>query len=263
MELKMREPKRDGSSIGISENDLEEALKAARDGDEMAFATIWRHHNPRLTRFVQAKTYAGAIDYEEVISDTWMSVARDIRKFKGDFREFTAWLYQISRNRIVDAARKRDRTIRTTEETEEVFWLPDVQSIEKALRFQISTGASEGDRSFTFTHIDHAGNRSDGATVTFTVDTLAPSATLTTNANGIAAKSTEVGTAYLVKDSLAVTQLNDILVAADDLWNATSINAVNIDTSLDTGNLSNGSYVLYTSDRAGNLSASTSNHVVL
>lgn len=127
----MREPKRDGSSIGISENDLEEALKAARDGDEMAFATIWRHHNPRLTRFVQAKTYAGAIDYEEVISDTWMSVARDIRKFKGDFREFTAWLYQISRNRIVDAARKRDRTIRTTEETEEVFWLPDVQSIEK------------------------------------------------------------------------------------------------------------------------------------
>ena len=139
----------------------------------------------------------------------------------------------------------------------------DVQSIEKALRFQISSGAGEGDRSFTFTHIDHAGNRSDGATVTFTVDTLAPSATLTTNANGIAAKSTEVGTAYLVKDSLAVTQLNDILVAADDLWNATSINAVNIDTSLDTGNLSNGSYVLYTSDRAGNLSASTSNHVVL
>jgi hypothetical protein len=152
-------------------------------------------------------------------------------------------------------------TFSKTDSTEMVA--TDVQSIEKALRFQISSGAGEGDRSFTFTHIDHAGNRSDGATVTFTVDTLAPSATLTTNANGIAAKSTEVGTAYLVKDSLAVTQLNDILAAADDLWNATSINAVNIDTSLDTRNLSNGSYVLYTSDRAGNLSTSTSNHVVL
>ena len=133
----------------------------------------------------------------------------------------------------------------------------DVQSIEKALRFQISTGASEGDRSFTFTHIDHAGNRSDGATVTFTVDTLAPSATLTTNANGIAAKSTEVGTAYLVKDSLAVTQLNDILVATPNLWHATFINAINIDTPLITTGLSSGRYVLYTSDKAGNLSGAT------
>ena len=133
----------------------------------------------------------------------------------------------------------------------------DVQSIEKALRFQISGGAGEGDRSFTFTHIDHAGNRSDTATVTFTVDTLAPSATLTNNANGIAAKSTEVGTAYLVRDSLAVTQLNDILVAADNFWNATSINAVNIDTPLITTGLSSGRYVLYTSDKAGNLSSAT------
>jgi hypothetical protein len=133
----------------------------------------------------------------------------------------------------------------------------DVQSIEKALRFQISGGAGEGDRSFTFTHIDHAGNRSDTATVTFTVDTLAPSATLTNNANGIAAKSTEVGTAYLVRDSLAVTQLNDILVAADNFWNATSINAVNIDTPLITTGLSSGRYVLYTSDKAGNLSGAT------
>ena len=139
----------------------------------------------------------------------------------------------------------------------------EVQSIEKALRFQISSGGGEGDRSFTFTHIDHAGNRSNDATVTFTVDTIAPSATLTTNANGITAKSTEVGTAYLVKDSLAVTQLNDILVAAGNLWNATPINAINIDTTSDTRDLSNGSYVLYTSDRAGNLSASTFNHVVL
>ncbi len=133
----------------------------------------------------------------------------------------------------------------------------DVQSIEKALRFQISGGAGEGDRSFTFTHIDHAGNRSDTATVTFTVDTLAPSATLTNNANGIAAKSTEVGTAYLVRDSLAVTQLNYILVAADNFWNATSINAVNIDTPLITTGLSSGRYVLYTSDKAGNLSGAT------
>ncbi len=127
----MREPTQDGSSIGISETDLNTALKAARTGDEMAFAILWRHLNPRLTRFVQARTYKSSIDFEEVISETWVGVARDIRKFKGNYIEFTAWIYQISRNRIVDAARKRDRTVRTTEEIEEIFWLPDVQNVER------------------------------------------------------------------------------------------------------------------------------------
>ena len=132
----MRDPKQDGSSLGISSgnsenSDLANSLIAARTGDEMAFAVIWRHHNPRLSRFVQSKTYGIDIDFEEVISDTWLNVAKDIRKFKGDFSEFTSWLYAIARNRIIDASRKRDRTIRPKEDLEEAFWLPSSLNVEK------------------------------------------------------------------------------------------------------------------------------------
>jgi len=57
-------------------------------------------------------------------------VAKDINKFKGDYSGFTAWIYGIARNRIVDASRKRDRTIRPSEELDEAFWLPAKQNVE-------------------------------------------------------------------------------------------------------------------------------------
>ena len=107
------------------------ALKAAQSGDEMAFATLWRENNSRLTKFVQSRTYKSDLDFEEIVSETWLNVARDVRKFKGDYSGFTAWVYSIARNRIVDASRKRDRTIRPQEELEEAFWIPSGQNIEK------------------------------------------------------------------------------------------------------------------------------------
>ena len=127
----MREPNKGNSRFAVSESDLEAALKAAQSGDEMAFATLWRENNSRLTKFVQSRTYKSDLDFEEIVSETWLNVARDVRKFKGDYSGFTAWVYSIARNRIVDASRKRDRTIRPQEELEEAFWIPSGQNIEK------------------------------------------------------------------------------------------------------------------------------------
>ena len=127
----MREPNKGNSRFAVSESDLEAALKAAQSGDEMAFATLWRENNSRLTKFVQSRTYKSDLDFEEIVSETWLNVARDVRKFKGNYSGFTAWVYSIARNRIVDASRKRDRTIRPQEELEEAFWIPSGQNIEK------------------------------------------------------------------------------------------------------------------------------------
>jgi len=102
----------------ISEQGLADAVAAARNGDEMAFELLWRETNPRLSKFVQSRTFNSALDFEEILSETWLNVARDIRKFKGEYSAFTAWVYSIARNRIIDSARKRDRTIQPEEELE-------------------------------------------------------------------------------------------------------------------------------------------------
>jgi len=137
----MREPKKGGSQIAPAENKLEHALTAAQNGDEMAFEILWRENNSRLTKFVQARTYKSDLDYEEIVSETWLNVARDVKKFKGDYSGFTAWVYSIARNRIIDSSRKRDRTIRPQAELEEAFWIPGNQNLERD--FEASEGVKK------------------------------------------------------------------------------------------------------------------------
>lgn len=139
----------------------------------------------------------------------------------------------------------------------------EVQNIEKALNFQTSTGVNEGDRAFIFTHIDHAGNRSNEATVTITVDTLAPTATLMMAANGPIARISEKGSAYLVNQNITVTELASITKAANDQWKITNNINVNTDNDLNTTGLISGNYVLFAIDLAGNLSNPTNNHIVI
>ena len=127
----MSQPKMGDTRFAAMGTELEAAVEAARGGDEMAFALLWRENNSRLTKFVQSRTYKSDLDFEEIVSEVWMSVAKDIRKFKGDYSGFTAWVYGIARNRIVDASRKRDRTIRPQEELEEAFWIPSNQDVAK------------------------------------------------------------------------------------------------------------------------------------
>ena len=127
----MSKPNKGDTRFAVSEQELEAAVEAAQGGDEMAFALLWRENNSRLTKFVQARTYKSDLDFEEIVSEVWMNVAKDVRKFKGDYSGFTAWVYSIARNRIVDASRKRDRTIRPQEELDEATWVPSNQNVEK------------------------------------------------------------------------------------------------------------------------------------
>ena len=126
----MSKPKKGDTPFAVSEQELEAAVMAARGGEEMAFALLWRENNSRLTKFVQARTYKSDLDFEAIVSEVWMHVAKDLKKFKGDYSGFTAWVYSIARNRIVDASRKRDRTIRPQEELDEAFWIPSSQDVE-------------------------------------------------------------------------------------------------------------------------------------
>jgi RNA polymerase sigma-70 factor (ECF subfamily) len=110
---------------------LSDALNRARNGEESGFAVLWRHHNSRLSRFVQSRLINSSIDSEEIVSETWLNVARDIRKFDGNESDFASWLYAIARNRIIDAVRVRDRQVRSTDEIEDAFSLPSDENVEQ------------------------------------------------------------------------------------------------------------------------------------
>lgn len=106
-----------------------------------------------------------------------------------------------------------------------------------------------------------------GDNASYLVDTGAPTAsvnTATLNGSGNAVvQSSEIGTAYLVNENVAVSSLADITGAADNQFNQVGIAQADTATDLSTAGLADGSYRVYTIDAAGNLSAASSNSVTI
>ncbi|MFC7468448.1 RNA polymerase sigma factor [Actinomadura keratinilytica] len=66
--------------------ELTAAVHAAQDGDENAFRTVYRAVQPRLLGYV--RTLVGEADAEDVASEAWLQIARDLDRFSGDADRF-------------------------------------------------------------------------------------------------------------------------------------------------------------------------------
>jgi RNA polymerase sigma-70 factor (ECF subfamily) len=87
--------------------ELTAAVLAAQDGDETAFRTVYRTVHPRLLGYV--RTLVGDPDAEDVASEAWLQIARDLDRFSGDADRFRGWAARIARNRALDHIRMRGR----------------------------------------------------------------------------------------------------------------------------------------------------------
>jgi RNA polymerase sigma-70 factor (ECF subfamily) len=86
--------------------ELDEAVRGARQGNADAYRLLYREIQPRLLRYLRA--LAGD-DAEDVASETWLQVARDLAGFAGDYDAFRGWVATIARHRAMDHARHRSR----------------------------------------------------------------------------------------------------------------------------------------------------------
>lgn len=87
--------------------ELTTAVLAAQDGDELAFRSVYRSVHPRLLGYV--RTLVGDGDAEDVTSEAWLQIARDLDSFTGDADRFRGWAARIARNRALDHIRMRGR----------------------------------------------------------------------------------------------------------------------------------------------------------
>lgn len=85
---------------------LDDLLRHARAGDEQAFAELFRRLQPRLLRYLRMRCGEAS---QDVASETWLRVTRDLHRFDGDGDNFTAWLFTIARHRAVDAVRRASK----------------------------------------------------------------------------------------------------------------------------------------------------------
>lgn len=85
---------------------LTEAVARAQRGDPEAFRVVYRDVQPRLLRYLQALV---GDDAEDVASETWLHIARDLHTFQGDGDGFRGWAATIGRHRALDHLRRRSR----------------------------------------------------------------------------------------------------------------------------------------------------------
>jgi RNA polymerase sigma-70 factor (ECF subfamily) len=81
-------------------------LASAQEGDEAAFARLWRDVNPALLRYLTL----GGDSADDVASETWATVIKRLPRFTGDETAWRAWVFTTARRRAIDAGRRRART---------------------------------------------------------------------------------------------------------------------------------------------------------
>ncbi|WP_374204119.1 RNA polymerase sigma factor [Streptomyces sp. HPF1205] len=91
---------------------LGSAVARARAGDEAAFGVVYRALHPMLLGYVRA--LVGGDDADDVTSDAWHDIVRDLHGFHGDGAAFRGWAATIARHRALDHLRRAGSRPRTT-----------------------------------------------------------------------------------------------------------------------------------------------------
>jgi RNA polymerase sigma-70 factor (ECF subfamily) len=86
---------------------LADALVRAQRGDAEAFQLLYRDLQPRLLRYLHG--LAGPQDAEDIASETWLQITRDLATFTGSYDGFRGWAATIARHRALDHLRRGQR----------------------------------------------------------------------------------------------------------------------------------------------------------
>jgi len=85
------------------DEDFPRVLDAARTGAEWAVAELYRDLSGPVLRYLTSQVPG---EGEDLASETWIDVARGLRRFRGEERDFRRYVFAIARRRLVDYRRK-------------------------------------------------------------------------------------------------------------------------------------------------------------
>ncbi|MFG3202705.1 RNA polymerase sigma factor [Streptomyces sp. NPDC048192] len=111
--------------VRAHDGELGAAVARAQDGDEAAFAVAYRIVQPGLLGYLHGLV---GDDAEDVASDAWLEIARDLGRFKGDGAGFRGWTATIARHRALDHLRRRRARPRPGGTEQDVLHLPAPQN---------------------------------------------------------------------------------------------------------------------------------------
>ncbi|MFF3310999.1 RNA polymerase sigma factor [Streptomyces sp. NPDC002952] len=126
------EPRR----VQAYDGELGVAVGRAQEGDEAAFAVAYRIVQPGLLGYLRGLV---GDDAEDVASDAWLEIARDLGRFRGDGAGFRGWTATIARHRALDHLRRQRVRPRATALEQDLLELPGTHSTHDQALESLST----------------------------------------------------------------------------------------------------------------------------
>jgi RNA polymerase sigma-70 factor (ECF subfamily) len=120
----------------MDDGELGDAIAQAREGDEAAFGAVYRDVHPMLLGYLRSLV---GDDADDVASETWHDIVRDLRGFRGDGLKFRGWAAAIARHRGLDHIRRIRVRPRTSTLDEGVTEPPTAQDSEGLALENLST----------------------------------------------------------------------------------------------------------------------------
>ena len=115
---------------------FEEVLAALRDGEPWAWRTVYDELSPAVLGYLRMQR---APNPEDILSEVFLQVVRDLGSFSGDRSNFRSWVFTIAHHRIIDARRHRQRRPAFPTEDEVIDRRLDPVEIESDIIEQLTT----------------------------------------------------------------------------------------------------------------------------
>jgi RNA polymerase sigma-70 factor (ECF subfamily) len=93
----------------ISAREAAELVAKAQQGDQMAFATLYEQYRPLVFRFLRRRLDGSDEVIEDLTEDVFVKLYEKLDRYVERGLPFTAWLYRIAHNQLVDFVRTLPR----------------------------------------------------------------------------------------------------------------------------------------------------------
>ena len=86
-----------------------ELVALAQQGDQVAFATLYEQYRPLVYRFLRRRLDGADETVEDLTEDVFVKLYEKLDRYVERGLPFTAWLYRIAHNQLVDYVRTLPR----------------------------------------------------------------------------------------------------------------------------------------------------------
>jgi RNA polymerase sigma-70 factor (ECF subfamily) len=122
----------------------EDLVRRVRNNEPQAFEELYARYSPRVFGYLFQRLNGDAEEAEDLTADVFARVYEKIDAFQPQGAPFSAWVFRIAHNRLIDAIRRRPRQIQVgLDEAPELAAAPVFGGIDQQLALdQIKTGLS-------------------------------------------------------------------------------------------------------------------------